>query len=140
MQLPGGNLDPQPQRILQTRPWLLLIDAVRANNILGVDEVLAQRVPVALEPVERHTGDSTWVGSQPRDQLGVRPTVSDAIAAPRGRPGQRGDGDARPSERIVLESPQVDREIVRRPSRTQGGSIGADLVERITAPTELAIT
>lgn len=65
MQLSGRNLNPQPQRVLQVGAGLLLVQTVRTNNILSVHEVLAQRVAITLESVERHTGDTRPPGSQP---------------------------------------------------------------------------
>lgn len=140
MQLPGRDLDPQPQRSLQLLVGLLPIETVRTNDILSVDEVLAQGVPMPLQPIERHARDTTAPDSQPRDKLGIRPTTSDAISAPpRGR-AKRGNSDTGPTERVVLESPQMDRKIVRSPSVAQGRSVIADLAERITAQPELTIT
>ncbi len=140
MQVPGGNLNPQPQRVLELIGWSVLIEPIRANDILGVHEVLAKCVSVALEPVERHARDPASLRAQPRDEFGIRPTASQVIGASRCRSGQRGNDDAGPPERIALERPQVDREIVCRPFLAQGGSVRGDLVERITTPAKLAIT
>ena len=63
MQLPGGSLNPQPQGLFQLVARLLLREIVRANDILSVNVVLAQRVPMATEPVKGHTGHVAPLGS-----------------------------------------------------------------------------
>ncbi len=140
MQLPGGDLDSQPQRGLKLMVWPVRIESVRAHNILGVHEVLAKCVSVALEPVKRHASDPTSLRAQPCDELRIRPTAFEVIGASRSHGGQRGDNNSGPPERIALERPHVDREVVCRPSLAQRGSVRGDLIERITTPAKLAVT
>ncbi len=120
--------------------WTVLVESVRADDILGVDEVLAQRVSVAFEPVEGHASDPTLLRPQPCDEFGVRPAAFEVIGAPRCMSGQRGNNDAGPPERIALQRPQVEREIVCIPSLAQSGGVRVDLVQRVTTAAKLAVT
>ena len=88
MQVPGGNLDPQPQRGLELTVWPVLIEPVRADDILGVHEVLAKVRAGGPRTGPEACKRSTLLRAQPCDEFAYG-LVSRSRSRSRSRRGDR---------------------------------------------------
>ena len=136
---PRSGSGSQPERFLQRLISSRLDDPVRTGHILGVDVVLAKRVAMVLEAIQRHAGDAAGLRTKSIDKIAIAPPAANQLSALPGQCGERRHDHARPGHRVAFDQPQVNRQVVRRPARAERCRARLNHGQDVAATLQLAI-